>query len=957
MFTWQTGDPVTFQSWWQSSGASTLDLFHNVRQPSLQGWKIKTPTNHSNYPNKGTLQHFYPVINITKKCTMMLVHKFHDIRWLQVNCDGRVFNSVFCHIFTEQGQEIIEQPCLLSCSLDSIKINRSCFSFQWCPLENTCFSCLHDTSHAYHLFLVLEYLLDTVLQAAKVDYLSVTPQRNFDDIFHNLLAFKQGYYHIDKRLGTCVKQSKVILSGIESMLCKHKVTVSVLLFCDGKVDCSPNDNTDEANCVCKGNDTGPTMCKHVFHQGKKSCNKLYYMTKSQLCVPYMIRKSSVITTETQQQTELPFLRVVQDKNNKTSSRANPSSITDDSFKLTSTCTDRGKLLCRKNEHICFNISDICIFKLTKLFTLIPCETGDHLQNCQNFQCNMMFKCPHVYCVPWGYVCDGKWDCQLGLDEVDELNCGLSRICTDLFKCQNSQKCVHQGNICDQVVDCPYADDEELCDVARKQCPGICTCLAYAIWCEHSVLFAGPGSTDFSTYLAIFLLNCTVQSISQTFTSGITLSIISCGLTKICDTTKMIKQIVYINLSSNNATLLESNCFHSTQFAKEILLQNNELSTIHPSAFCGLHELLHLDLSGNDLIQIQSQLSFTLTKLKWLNLNNSKCQMEDLDSEIFHNTELKLLQTSCTGLCCLASQCTVSSSEMQHLCWDLLPNPALKYTFYSTSGLMFLTTGLCVILQVVSVVKQINKTALFPVIVLSTNGADFLYLVYLATLWASDLHYQDTFPNVSQTFASSATCYTAMFFAAYFMLLSPVIRMFKSLSRLMVVLKPLDSVFLEMCIVAKWISLIACICLPVALSCTLLTRYLYLRSYSVICLSLIDPAHSQVLDNILVWFLLFLHTGIIVGQIVMHLLLCIELQKSSKKVAKERSHKSIITQLVVLSVCNTVCWLTFDAVCITLLFLNTYPHNLTIWTTVVTPSANIIATAVVFAVTTIRKMLK
>ena len=31
-------------------------------------------------------------------------------------------------------------------------------------------------------------------------------------------------------------------------------------------------------------------------------------------------------------------------------------------------------------------------------------------------CNMRFKCELAYCIPWNYVCNGRWDCPNGEDE-------------------------------------------------------------------------------------------------------------------------------------------------------------------------------------------------------------------------------------------------------------------------------------------------------------------------------------------------------------------------------------------------------------------------------------------------------------------------------------------------------------------------------------------------------------
>ena len=78
--------------------------------------------------------------------------------------------------------------------------------------------------------------------------------------------------------------------------------------------------------------------------------------------------------------------------------------------------DKSMIPCRSYQQVFYNISNICEYKLNSLNDLTPCKAGDHLKNCTYFECNMKYKCPGYYCIPWGYVCDGKWDCPHGLDE-------------------------------------------------------------------------------------------------------------------------------------------------------------------------------------------------------------------------------------------------------------------------------------------------------------------------------------------------------------------------------------------------------------------------------------------------------------------------------------------------------------------------------------------------------------
>ena len=87
--------------------------------------------------------------------------------------------------------------------------------------------------------------------------------------------------------------------------------------------------------------------------------------------------------------------------------------------------------------------------------------------------NKHFKCPGFYCIPWRFVCNGRWECPGG---VDENICDLVG-CPGMFKCQNSSVCVSRSNICDGFNDCILADDEHFCSLLESStlCPSNCSC--------------------------------------------------------------------------------------------------------------------------------------------------------------------------------------------------------------------------------------------------------------------------------------------------------------------------------------------------------------------------------------------------------------------------------------------------------------------------------------------------
>ena len=97
----------------------------------------------------------------------------------------------------------------------------------------------------------------------------------------------------------------------------------------------------------------------------------------------------------------------------------------------------------------------------------------------------MFKCQDSYCVPWIYVCDGKWDCPEGDDEHSNPVCGNNVKCVNMYKCKHRHIiCIQLGNICDNESNCPIGDDEMLCQLVNQACPALCQCLSLAVRCAN-----------------------------------------------------------------------------------------------------------------------------------------------------------------------------------------------------------------------------------------------------------------------------------------------------------------------------------------------------------------------------------------------------------------------------------------------------------------------------------------
>ena len=73
------------------------------------------------------------------------------------------------------------------------------------------------------------------------------------------------------------------------------------------------------------------------------------------------------------------------------------------------CNDTFKISCIPGHSHCFPMSKLCVYEVnTNNLSIQHCWNGAHLQKCEFFQCSGHFKSPNHYCIPYNYICDGKW---------------------------------------------------------------------------------------------------------------------------------------------------------------------------------------------------------------------------------------------------------------------------------------------------------------------------------------------------------------------------------------------------------------------------------------------------------------------------------------------------------------------------------------------------------------------
>ena len=152
------------------------------------------------------------------------------------------------------------------------------------------------------------------------------------------------------------------------------------------------------------------------------------------------------------------------------SRGNVLGRCDESRKSSSRCMGY-------HPYACFERSQTCVYDTDEKGNLIGCRNAAHLQNCAEFRCPHMFKCPGSYCVPYHKVCDGIYDCP---GRVDEKGWHHDRPCRGQFRCKKPKVCLDMSRVCDQKEDCKYGEDEHFC--WKSECPEGCVCRGLIVQC-------------------------------------------------------------------------------------------------------------------------------------------------------------------------------------------------------------------------------------------------------------------------------------------------------------------------------------------------------------------------------------------------------------------------------------------------------------------------------------------
>ena len=248
-----------------------------------------------------------------------------------------------------------------------------------------------------------------------------------------------------------------------SFHCDDGSVIAAASHCDGYNDCP--DSEDEHNCtdVCtlRSND-----CFTSCIQPSCACSEFYYHCAEGGCIQYDKFCNGIIDCKRGDDETDCLKEVLQDPNIAISS---PMQYFDSDF-----CYGGFDFLPCYSRTQCFPITSLCHYDSNN-GEVSHCADGTHVYGpCEHIACNGKFKCFQSYCILTRKVCDGVVDCPDADDEECE-----NMACPGHLRCYDTNYCVPPSEICDGIEHCPGNDDEYFC----QHCPQGCICRGNIMSCS------------------------------------------------------------------------------------------------------------------------------------------------------------------------------------------------------------------------------------------------------------------------------------------------------------------------------------------------------------------------------------------------------------------------------------------------------------------------------------------
>ncbi len=724
-------------------------------------------------------------------------------------------------------------------------------------------------------------------------------------------------------------------------ICNENEYVSTAYVCDNNHKCISNTSFSQKCWSCTGG--GEVLERSTIH-----CLPLFFLSRTHRCESFVSKavfKKHMVEASTTKSLlyEIPRLPMI--------------SLDHKTVQIavhTVNCDISGT-----NTHS-YRLSEVCVYRVDHNFIIVPCKAGSHLQDCKGFDCSLHFKCPNYYCVPWGYICNGRWDCPDGYDEHKNLKCS-KRSCKDMFKCTKYSICAHLNDVCDGYTDCPSGDDEILCDLMYTVCPSSCNCLNYAILCQHLSLPTFKNLKYISFHITFSKVN--LLALLNHFQNNEVLFLnLSFNALKYLHSHNFAENHLFlVDYSSNKVTEVERNCFADMHKISHIILKNNSLRQLHTFAMNNISSSFSLDLSQNNISTLTKNCMFNVKSITKLLLSDNPINLFFERHTIGVQT-VHLVMADHFRVCCFqpATRCWAKISES---CKDLLPTQHLKIVLPFVSLSVCLLNNISIALNIwkkiqhsrsSNMVNKRNTNTAYNIVIFTIHMVDTLCGVYLLIIWSADLTFKKHYVVKEPVWRKSTLCLTSFATMTMHCLCTPLLFDFLSLARYDVVKEPFNSKFKSKNIVIKCLVVVFIFVISVTVAFVTIFSH-FCEIATGLCLPFIHKDATCFLFHIGFVFVISLYQSLAIFIFLfLYVAMCFRLKQPASSVSSHRKvSKSILIQIFFLGVLSTASW-TSNLVYMASIFQQKPSEELLVWATGLLLPLNPLFNPVIVIVLLLRK---
>ena len=500
---------------------------------------------------------------------------------------------------------------------------------------------------------------------------------------------------------------------------------------------------------------------------------------------------------------------------------------------------------------------------------------------------------------------------------------------------------------------------------------------YSIYCSN-IDFLLTGTSLIDNVIFIKLINVTHNKLSkgntiQTGNSLVAIIWCSSSLSKMCITNFSSAFVQLVDFSYNELETMETFCFSSKSNLKVMLLSHNKLRYLAP---IGLKKLIKLDLSHNRIWQM----SYKLFKdLRLIVLNISFNKFMKIHITLNRYLIVDMLLTEDYRICCLMSStnsiCSTKPRWPQscNVMFNTLISKVIiifefttiilfnTFSFFSTFfQLKFTEQSKHISKSDFIVTKSKKSYSTLSVHIMFLNLNDILFGIYLASLFFANQYYGETYVINASTWLSGMYCRFLGFISTFSLLNSLYLLNMLTISKMYAVHFPLKYNFKN--IKTDFMYLIQ------GTGCNLFISIMILCSYhsfeqkpempSSICLYFGEnhSSHTLVITTI---SLVLLQLGSFILVAILYTNVQKKIMKSIEAISQNTLLNSkVISQSLLVTITNAICWLPFSVIFIPSLVMDTYPIELLLWNIILINPINSVINTIIFCIApTIRGLVK